>query len=74
MNNTNSYCRFDNVEKSLPGKNLTKSGENLFNVTLTARINKSEIEDESEVACVVKIPDTEYEKKESITYDGMKFN
>lgn len=64
-------CRFDNVEKPLLLNNETKSGENSYNVTLSAQINKSDIEDDSELSCLVRIPNTEYERREAITYDGM---
>lgn len=45
--------------------------EHSFNVTISAQINKSDIEDDSELSCLVRIPNTEYERRESVTYDGM---
>lgn len=46
--------------------------EEVWDVTVTAKLRKSEIRDESPVSCVVKIPNSDYVKEETITYDGMK--
>jgi hypothetical protein len=35
-------------------------------------VPRSEITDESPVTCEVTIPNSDYSKKETITYDGMK--
>lgn len=48
-----------------------KVANNLFNVTITAQISKNDISDDSPVTCWIKINETDYEKKETIVYDGM---
>jgi hypothetical protein len=40
------------------------------NVTVVATINKSDIDDDAEVACVVRLPEIDYERKTTVTYDG----
>lgn len=42
-----------------------------YNITLRTEIPKDDIDDESEVTCLVQIPNTEYEAKDTVTYDGM---
>lgn len=42
----------------------------LYDVEISAQLKRGDIEDESSVACLVNIPDADYSKKESITYDG----
>jgi hypothetical protein len=60
---------FDDVEKPLQVKSENRTGEHNYNVTISAQINKSDISDDSELSCLVQIPNTEYERKEAITYD-----
>lgn len=43
-----------------------------YNVVVTAELKKSDIVDESEVTCVVEIPNSDYMTRKTITYDGMK--
>ena len=66
-----SLCRFNNAPDFKAENENTASGS-AYNITLTAEISKDDIEDESEVTCLVKIPNTEYETKDTVTYDGMK--
>lgn len=66
------FLRFDNEEKDVEidvEKNLE---DEVWDVTVTAKLKKTEIKDESPVSCVVKIPNSDYVKQETITYDGMK--
>lgn len=46
--------------------------DDVWDVTVTATLQKTEIKDESPVTCVVKIPNADYIKKETIKYDGTK--
>lgn len=39
------------------------------NLTVSAQISKDDIEDDAEVSCVVRIPEIDYERKTTITYD-----
>ncbi|KAG5682058.1 hypothetical protein PVAND_011443 [Polypedilum vanderplanki] len=39
------------------------------NISVSAQINKEEIEDDEEVTCLVRIPTIDYEKKASVHYD-----
>lgn len=48
------------------------SSDSSYNITLTTEVPKADIEDESEVTCLVQIPNTEYEASHTVTYDGMK--
>ena len=40
-----------------------------FDVTMTAQIAKNEMKDESSVSCHMRIPNSDYTKKISVTYD-----
>lgn len=64
------WIRFDSEEKDVPTDVETKLGDESYNVTVSAILLKNKIQDESPVSCLVKIPNSEYEKKETITYDG----
>lgn len=66
------YCRFDNEERDFHTETETNLENEVYDVMVTARMKKSEIRDESPVTCVVSIPNTDYMKRETITYDGMK--
>lgn len=46
--------------------------DEVYDVIVTAKLKKSEIKDESPVACELSIPNSDYTKRETITYDGMK--
>lgn len=49
------------------------SGEiSRFDVTMTAQIARTDMEDESPVSCHIRIPNSDYTKEKTITYDGMK--
>lgn len=71
---TPSICnRFDSEEKDVPTNVETKLGDESYNVTVSAILLKNKIQDESPVSCLVQIPNSKYEKRETITYDGMLF-
>lgn len=42
-----------------------------YDVTMTAQIAKIDMKDESPVSCYMKIPNSDYTKEISVTYDGM---
>lgn len=42
----------------------------IYNVEISAQLKRAQIDDDSNVACLVRIPDANYARKESITYDG----
>lgn len=48
--------------------------DEVYDVTAVANLKKNEVDDESNVVCLVKIPNTNYEKKETVLYDGMAKN
>lgn len=45
--------------------------EGVTDISITSNVLRSEIEDESPVTCVVSIPNSDYTKSETTTYDGM---
>jgi hypothetical protein len=68
-----SNLRFDNEErKEFHFETDTKLEEELYDITVSTQILKSELKDESPVSCLVSIPNSDYSKRETITYDGMK--
>jgi hypothetical protein len=69
-----SGYRFDDEEKNLSTDVDCKNVTSLYNVTITAQVSKNDIRDESKVTCLMKINDTDYERKETIIYDGMLLN
>jgi hypothetical protein len=64
-------CRFSHGH-DFSTETDTITGESSYNITITTQVPKDEIDDESEVTCRVQIPNTEYEAKDTVTYDGMK--
>lgn len=64
-------CRFANGPSNFEAKVETMNGTSTHNVTLTAEISKDDVYDESDVTCLVQIPNTEYETHDKVTYDGM---
>ncbi|CAG9803828.1 unnamed protein product [Chironomus riparius] len=63
---------FDDEEKNLSTDVDYRNVTSLYNVTITAQVSKNDIRDESLVTCLMKINDTDYERKESIIYDDPK--
>jgi hypothetical protein len=64
--------RFDNEERDFLVETEEQVNEGVTDVTITTNVLRSEIKDESPVTCEVSIPNSDYTKKETITYDGMK--
>jgi len=60
---------FDNEERDVQTEVEKNLEEEVWDVTVTAKLKKSEIKDESPVSCVVKIPNSDYVKEQTITYD-----
>lgn len=46
--------------------------DDVYDITAIANLKKNEVDDESNVVCLVKIPNTNYEKKATVLYDGME--
>lgn len=67
-----SFSRFGNEEKDFQFETESKLNGEVYDVQLSGQIKKSDIADESTVTCLVAIPDSDYAKRETITYDGMK--
>jgi hypothetical protein len=69
----NYFFRFnDKEQENVTVTNNKVEDENLYDVEAKLNVKKSDIEDESEVTCLVNIPNSDYTKRETITYDGMK--
>lgn len=66
------FRRFDNEERDFTTEVSNKTDGDVYDVIVKTQMKKSEIQDESPVTCVVKIPNSDYIKRETITYDGMK--
>lgn len=68
--------RFDNEDRDVTALTEAKmeegSGEiSRYDVTMTAQIAVAEMKDESPVSCHMRIPNSDYSKEKTITYDGM---
>lgn len=46
--------------------------DDVYDITAIANLKKNEVDDESNVVCLVKIANTNYEKKATVLYDGME--
>lgn len=66
-----TFRRFENEERDVETVVENNLQDEVYDVILTAKLKKSEIKDESPVTCVVTIPNADYTKRETITYDGM---
>lgn len=65
------YFSFENDDEDL----ITESFETLneggnYNVHVTVKVKKNLIKDDSAIKCVVKVPDSSYEVKASVEYNG----
>lgn len=66
------YCfRFDNEDRDVAPSTEAKMEDGSYDVTMTAQIAKTDMKDESPVSCHMRIPNTDYSKEKTITYDGM---
>ncbi|CRL04497.1 CLUMA_CG017577, isoform B [Clunio marinus] len=59
----------DNKELNSANDKDVQQDTELFNITVTTVLNKTEIVDDSPMTCVVKIPNTDYIKQEHKIYD-----
>lgn len=65
------FSRFDSEEREIHYETESTSKDEVYDVSLTATVKRSDVKDESPVTCEVKIPNTDYVKRQTITYDGM---
>lgn len=68
----NYSSRFDNEEKDFALERDEQEKDGVTDVKITASVPRGEIADEIPVTCEVSIPNSDYTKKETIVYDGMK--
>ena len=67
------YLRFDNEAKKLDKMLDSKPNDEdkLYDVHVSTTVPKSDIKDDTEISCILKVPGTDYLKKREVTYDGM---
>ena len=46
-----------------------EEGSGEYNVSMTAQISKNDMKDKSSVSCHMRIPNSDYTKKITVTYD-----
>lgn len=65
--------RFDNEERQeFVIETESKEHDGVTDVTISTNVMRNDIRDESPVSCEVSIPQSNYTKKETKTYDGMR--
>ncbi|CAO1411207.1 unnamed protein product [Diamesa serratosioi] len=63
--------KFDSSDRDVQASVKAKLDEEVYDVSMTAQIAKSDLNDDSSVSCHMRIPNTDYTKEKTITYDGM---
>lgn len=67
------FQRFDNEERQeFVVETESKENDGVTDVTISTNVMRNEIRDESPVSCEVSIPQSDYTKKETKIYDGMR--
>lgn len=65
-----TFLRFNEKEQEDIQSDYKQVDGGIYNVEISAQLKRAQIDDDSNVACLVRIPDANYSRKESITYDG----
>ena len=63
--------RFNNEDRDVAAlfEDEMEEGSGEYNVTMTAQISKNDMKDELSVSCLMRIPNSDYTKKITVTYD-----